>query len=117
MRIKLDENPPAELAADLRELGHDVATVPEEGPAGRSDRVVLSAARRERRVLITLDKGVGAHLARPSARALPAIVLLRLRASGAKAVRTASIRAVDEITSTGSFTTAVVTDATIRLRR
>jgi len=31
MKIKLDENLPAQLAHNLRALGHDVETVPEEG--------------------------------------------------------------------------------------
>jgi hypothetical protein len=57
MRLKLDENLPAELAADLRECGHDVETVVEENLGGRSDRLILVAAGRERRILITLDKG------------------------------------------------------------
>jgi predicted nuclease of predicted toxin-antitoxin system len=37
MKIKLDENLPAQLADNLRALGHDVQTVPEEGLAGHMD--------------------------------------------------------------------------------
>ena len=37
MKIKLDENMPAILAEALRDLGHDVHTVPEELLTGRSD--------------------------------------------------------------------------------
>jgi hypothetical protein len=33
MNIKLDENMPASLADALKQLGHDVETVPEEGLA------------------------------------------------------------------------------------
>ena len=96
MRIKLDENPPAEAADDLRDRGHDVETVVQEGLAGRSDKVVLAAARLERRTLITLDKGGRGSLAGNRGRDLPPIIVLRLHGSGAKAVRAASIRAVAE---------------------
>jgi len=43
MRMKLDENLPDEIAADLPERSHDSATVDQERLAGRADRV--SAAR------------------------------------------------------------------------
>ncbi|MBY0279024.1 DUF5615 family PIN-like protein [Candidatus Binatia bacterium] len=117
MRLKLDENLPAEAADDLRDHGHDVDTVVQEGLAGRSDKVVLGAARRERRTLITLDKGVRGSLAAHASTDLPPIIVLRLHASGTKAVREASIRAVTELSSGPSFVTAVVTDSAIRVRR
>ncbi len=59
MRIKLDENLPVELADDLRAVGHDVESVVTEGLSGRSDGAIVSAVRRERRTLFTLDKGIG----------------------------------------------------------
>ena len=37
MKIKLDENVVREAVAVLRELGHDVTTVPEEDMSGWSD--------------------------------------------------------------------------------
>jgi hypothetical protein len=46
MRIKLDENLPAELADDLRRLGHVVDSVTDEGLAGRADSLVADAAPR-----------------------------------------------------------------------
>ena len=55
MRIKLDENLPASLAIDLRESGHDVETVPEEGLQGRPDTDVWAAAQEEGRFLLTQD--------------------------------------------------------------
>lgn len=45
MRLKLDENLPAELAEDLRAVGHDVDTVSSEGRGGSADHVVATAAR------------------------------------------------------------------------
>ena len=55
MRFKLDENMPADLAALLRQAGHDVADVTEEGLNGEDDQPVLSAATAENRVLLTFD--------------------------------------------------------------
>jgi predicted nuclease of predicted toxin-antitoxin system len=55
LKFKLDENLPADLAKLLRESGHDVADVFEEGLAGADDTPVLSAASAEDRVLLTFD--------------------------------------------------------------
>jgi predicted nuclease of predicted toxin-antitoxin system len=55
MRIKLDENLPAGLAARLSALGNDVETVPSEGLCGRPDPAVWEACQREKRFLITQD--------------------------------------------------------------
>lgn len=53
MRIKLDENLPAELVEHLATMGHDADTVIGEGLVGSLDEHVLIAARRARRVLFT----------------------------------------------------------------
>ncbi|HXM67206.1 MAG TPA: DUF5615 family PIN-like protein [Candidatus Acidoferrum sp.] len=55
MRIKLDENLPAHLAAVLANLRHDVHTVAEENLSGKSDREVWDAAQQDKRFLITQD--------------------------------------------------------------
>lgn len=47
MKIKLDENMPVTLARELRGLGHEVDTVPQEGLAGRDDEEIWAAAQRE----------------------------------------------------------------------
>jgi predicted nuclease of predicted toxin-antitoxin system len=72
VKFKLDENLPAELAADLRGLGHEADTVFEEGLAGAADQVVLAAARNEGRVLFTLDKGI-ASLKQSRRKCFPAL--------------------------------------------
>jgi predicted nuclease of predicted toxin-antitoxin system len=59
VRVKLDENLPASAAAPLRADGHDVDTVVDEGLAGAKDPVVLAAATAEKRLLLTLDRGLG----------------------------------------------------------
>lgn len=55
MKVKLDENLPVTAALRLREQGHDVDTVHDEGLVGRSDDVVWSAAQAEGRFLVTQD--------------------------------------------------------------
>jgi predicted nuclease of predicted toxin-antitoxin system len=55
MKIKLDENLPVRAAQCLRDLGHDVDTVLDEGLGGRSDVAVWQAAQAEERFLITQD--------------------------------------------------------------
>ena len=59
MRVKLDENLPRDLADALSRQGHDVDTVLDEHLGGREDRVVVQAATDARRMVITLDRGVG----------------------------------------------------------
>jgi predicted nuclease of predicted toxin-antitoxin system len=55
LKFKLDENMPADLSTFLRNQGHDVADVGEEGLAGADDPPVLHAAAGEGRILFTFD--------------------------------------------------------------
>ena len=55
MRIKLDENLGTRGASLLREAGHAVATVAEQGLCSASDRRLIGLCRAERRCLVTLD--------------------------------------------------------------
>jgi len=55
MRIKLDENLPFQLAAQLGKLGHDVHTIFDEGLYGNDDQKIWEAANKESRFLITQD--------------------------------------------------------------
>ena len=59
LRFKLDENIPGEAVGLLREAGHDVRTILDQGLGGRSDNNVSRACRDEARVLVTLDLDFG----------------------------------------------------------
>ena len=54
-RFKLDENLPREAEALLRNAGHDVHAVLDEGLGGSPDPRVFAAARAEDRILVTFD--------------------------------------------------------------
>ena len=58
MKFKIDENLPAELVTDLRNLGHEADTVFDEGLPGVTDAILIEAASKENRILLTLDKGI-----------------------------------------------------------
>lgn len=55
MRFKLDANLPADLAALVRQEGHDASDVAGEGLGGQDDPPVLQAAAAEGRILLTFD--------------------------------------------------------------
>jgi hypothetical protein len=116
VRFKLDENLPLELLADLRTAGHEADGLRDEGLIGAPDDVVLDLVRRERRVLLTLDKGIADVRAHPS-EAHAGIVLFRPPAAG-RGTTLLFVRrhlaSLFERELTGRF--LVITDRSIRLR-
>ncbi len=78
MRIKTDENLPAEVAATLRECGLDTETVWDESLAGSDDERIASQVRSEGRVLLTLDLDFANIRAYPPDQ-YPGIIVLRLK--------------------------------------
>jgi len=77
LKLKLDENLGKSLAEVLRQAGHDVATVPDQGLFGIEDRALIETCHREGRCLVTLDLEFGNPLLfKPSD--YPGIVVLRL---------------------------------------
>lgn len=85
MKFKIDENLPGELAADLRNSGHEADTVFDEGLVGTKDPALIGVVASENRILITLDKGI-ANLQQYPAEKHAGIVLLRPARSGRSGV-------------------------------
>jgi predicted nuclease of predicted toxin-antitoxin system len=57
MPPKIDENLPVEVAALLVSRGHEADTVADEQLSGAPDPDLASLCRREKRTLVTLDRG------------------------------------------------------------
>lgn len=55
MKFKVDENLPIEVAQVLREAGHDVYSVHEQGLVGAKDHVLAELYQSEKRAMVTLD--------------------------------------------------------------
>lgn len=92
MKLKLDENLPARLAAVLRSLGHDVDTVPQEGLSGMVDAEVWRSAQEAGRFLITQNLDFS-DIRRYAPGTHHGLLLVRLRVPGRLAL-TERIRAL-----------------------
>ena len=117
MRIKLDENLPLSLVANLERLGHDVDTVPAEDLAGQADPRIWSAAQHANRLLITQDLDFSdVRQFRPGLH--HGIILVRLRVPGrlALARRLEQVFGNEEVES-WSRCFVVVSDVKVRVRR
>jgi predicted nuclease of predicted toxin-antitoxin system len=55
MKFKIDENLPIEVAQLLREAGHDVYSVHEQGLVGAKDQILAEVCQSENRAMVTLD--------------------------------------------------------------
>ena len=75
MKLKIDENLPAEWATVLRNAGFEADTVADERLSGADDTVIASLSRAEDRVLVTLDLDFGNVLVYPPAQHAGIIVL------------------------------------------
>jgi predicted nuclease of predicted toxin-antitoxin system len=77
MRFKADENLPPEVAAFLRDHGHDALTVWDEGMRGEPDQHLAKVCQSERRALVTLDLGFADIRTYPPER-FTGLIVLRL---------------------------------------
>jgi predicted nuclease of predicted toxin-antitoxin system len=96
MRFKVDENLPTQVAAMLRQEGHDAATVLEQGYGGCADARVATLCKRESRVLVTLDMDFADIRNYPPAE-FPGLIVLRLRRHDKAGVLDALARLVQVI--------------------
>lgn len=77
MQLLADENFPRKAVEKLRRMGHDVAWVKETAPS-IEDEAVLAWASREKRVVLTQDKGFSAHAFHAGLPAESGVVLFRV---------------------------------------
>jgi predicted nuclease of predicted toxin-antitoxin system len=77
VKVKLDENITSAAVAVLKQAGHVVDTVADEGLTGAVDSLVIDSCRSEERLLVTFDVGFGDIRAYPPG-SHHGIVLLRL---------------------------------------
>jgi Domain of unknown function (DUF5615) len=116
MKFKLDENLPGELVGDLRSAGHEAQTAPEEGLTGAPDPVLAERVRTERRVLLTMDKGIADVRAYPPEQ-FAGIILFRPPSSGRGAVLAFVRRNLSSILGTDpTGRLMVVSERGIRIR-
>jgi len=75
LKLKIDENLPADCAVLLRNAGFEADTVADERMAGADDNVIASRSQAEERVLVTLDLDFSNVRAYPPAQHAGIIVL------------------------------------------
>jgi len=114
MRIKLDENLSATLVESLRALGHDADTVVLEGLQGAPDDKVVPAAAEADRLLITLDRGIGALALR--LRPEPGVMIVRSRRLDAPGIADDVLHIVQGVRDWQEFKGHVVVADRARLR-
>jgi predicted nuclease of predicted toxin-antitoxin system len=85
VKLKLDENLSRHLKHGLTLLGHDVATTADEGLLSQPDTIIATEAKREGRILLTLDIEFADLRKHPPGRH-PGIILFRPRSFGPLAV-------------------------------
>jgi len=101
----------------LRDHGHDALHVRDEGMQRADDEVILTKARDEQRVLLTLDLDFG-YLVAVSGAALPSVIIFRLGNETAEVV-TQRLEVTLECCEEDLLSGAIVTvdDDTIRVRQ
>ena len=117
MKLKLDENLSRDLKTILSALQHDVTTAAEQGLLSKPDTAVAAAARREDRILLTLDVEF-ADLRKYPPGSHPGIILFRPRTFGPSTVNNfveAFVRDADPKALAGCV--AIVEPERVRTRR
>jgi predicted nuclease of predicted toxin-antitoxin system len=118
VRFLLDNNLSPRLVPGLAAAGHDAIHVRDVGLGAAADEVVLAAARRDERVLISADTDFGTLLAHSRA-AEPSMILLRRETGRRPAeqlqVLLDNLEQVSADLEQGSI--VVITDRKIRIRR
>jgi predicted nuclease of predicted toxin-antitoxin system len=114
MRIKLDENLPAQLVGVLERYGHQADTVPDEHLTGQPDERIWKTVCTESRFLITQDLDFS-DSRRFTPGSHPGLLLVRLRELGARALVIAIEGVAGQIDSWGGCF-VVLTDNKVRVK-
>ena len=85
--LKIDENLPIEVAAVLRDAGHDAMTVLDQGMVGEPDSKLAAICKTEGRIMVTLDLDFSDIRAYPPSE-YPGIVVIRPRSQAKPMVLT-----------------------------
>jgi predicted nuclease of predicted toxin-antitoxin system len=117
MRFKVDENLPPDAAEVLRQEGHEVLTVFDQGLRNHTDPEVIAACQRENLTLLSLDLDFSNILVFPPEK-FAGLIVLRLHRPGRTAV-TGLIRRLLPHLATGPVVGKlwVVDEARIRIRQ
>jgi predicted nuclease of predicted toxin-antitoxin system len=117
MQFKLDENLPPEAAELLRQAGHDVRTVFDQGLRSHSDPEVIAACQAESRVLLSLDLDFSNILLFPPER-FTGVVVRRMHRPGRSAVTILVRRLLPHLESRPVVGTLwIVDEARVRIRQ
>ena len=116
MRFTLDENLPLQLKDLLTEVGHDAATVLDQGIGGATDSDVLSICLAEDRILVTQDTDFADFRLYPPGDH-PGIVVFRLTNQTRNSVLQVGARLTETLSGTSPRGQLwIVEDSRIRIR-
>jgi predicted nuclease of predicted toxin-antitoxin system len=115
MRFLADESCDSLVVRTLREAGHDVAAVTDEGERS-VDSAVIDRAFAEDRILLTEDKDFGWHVFVARVRS-PGVILIRFPASMRDAMASATLGAVERHGDLVAASFMVVQPGHVRLQR
>ncbi len=116
MNFELDENLPADLLTDLHAAGHETQTVHEERLTRAPDPAVMERVKSERRIFLTMDKGI-ANTRMYSPDRYAGIILFRPRRTGRGTVLTFGRRHLPALLQTELAShLLVVSERGIRIR-
>jgi len=117
VKVKLDENMPTDLGTLLVKGGHDVHGVLDESLGGSADSVIVEAARREERILMTFDLDFADVRNYPPG-THAGIVVFRLRDQRWATLAPPATRLLEQGKLEDLATSlAIVTETRVRLRR
>ena len=115
MKFLLDENIPREVETALKRLGHEAVNAHSARLNGKSDDKILSFAKKENRILITLDLDFSNIINYPP-KSHPGIIVVRLNRPGRKRIINVIEQFVGSIKEIGK-SLIILEDTEYRIRK